>query len=239
MKRYFWVTAHSLLVLSLCFCYKGTAHALWENKGLYGGQIQTLVISSKNPDLIFAGSWSGDGFFKSSDGGATWESCAYFRNSEVFSIVIGGEDQKTIWVAHSMFLAKSSDEGRSWKRSFSAEKEGRFCCSVAIHPHDDNTVYLGCGGPGAGEKGDSVAGPLTVLQKFRVLNEEAFDTQKRVLLVNAPGSLPVLASQAATAFAHVGSGVSSVPLSCSLRASIKWCLFETRAPGCSDALCRR
>jgi len=156
VKRTFVILAQFLIILPLFPGYQGEAHSSWENKGLSGGQIQALSISSKNPNLIFAGSWSGDGLFKSTDGGLNWENCDYFRNREVFSITIGGEDQKTVWVAHSMFLAKSVDEGQSWENSFSAEKEGRFCYSVVVHPQDDNTVYLGCAGLKASDSGGTI-----------------------------------------------------------------------------------
>lgn len=147
MIRPFSILAQGLFILCHCFIHQGVALSSWEDMGLYGGQINTLAISSRNSNLIFAGSWSGDGMFKSSDGGVHWKSSDYFRNREVFSIAMGGENQKTIWVAYNMFLARSIDEGSSWENCFSAEEKQRFCYCVAIHPHDDNTVYLGCGGP--------------------------------------------------------------------------------------------
>jgi len=156
MKRSFSILAHCLFVLCHCFSHQGAALSNWENMGLYGGQINTLAISSKDSNLIFAGSWSGDGLFKSTDGGIHWVSSNYFRNREVFSIAIGGENQKTVWVAYNMFLAKSVDEGSSWEDCFSAKGTQRFCYCVVIHPHDDNTIYLGCGGPQRSDRGGAI-----------------------------------------------------------------------------------
>jgi len=155
MNRTFSILAQCLVILCYCFGHKGIALPYWQGMGLYGGQINTLAISSKDSNLVFAGSWSGDGLFKSADGGIHWESSDYFRNREVFSIAIGGDDQKTVWVAYSMYLAKSVDGGFSWKDSFSSAEE-RFCYCVVTHPHDGNTIYLGCGGPERSDSGGAI-----------------------------------------------------------------------------------
>ena len=156
MKRSFLILAQCLFVLYHCFSHQGAALSHWEDMGLYGGQINTLAISSRDSNLIFAGSWSGDGLFKSTDGGIHWVSSNYFRNREVFSIAIGGENQQIVWVAYNMFLARSGDEGSSWEDVFSAEETQRFCYCIVIHPHDDNTLYLGCGGPQRSDSGGAI-----------------------------------------------------------------------------------
>ena len=155
MKRTFVILAQCIVIIGCCFGHRGIALPYWESMELYGGQINTLAISSKDSNLIFAGSWSGDGLFKSTDGGDHWESIDYFRNREVFSVVLGGDDQKTVWVAHSMYLAKSEDGGFSWKDCFSSEEE-RFSYCVVNHPHDSNTAYLGCGGPERSDSGGAI-----------------------------------------------------------------------------------
>ena len=147
MKKNFLFLSQCLFILACSFCHQGSTLASWDNIGLYGGQINTLAIGSKNSTVIFAGSWSGDGLFRSTDGGINWESIEYFRNAEVFSLAMGGDDQKKIWVAHGVFVAKSIDGGSSWTNCFSTGEEERFCSCVVVHPHDDRTLYLGCGGP--------------------------------------------------------------------------------------------
>ena len=72
MKRAFVILAQCFVILCCCFGHKSTALPYWESLELYGGQINTLAISSKDSNLIFAGSWSGDGLFKSKDGGDHW-----------------------------------------------------------------------------------------------------------------------------------------------------------------------
>ncbi len=156
MKKNILILALCLFILSYSFCHQGSALANWENVGLYGGQINTLAIGSNNSSIIFAGSWSGEGLFKSTNGGINWENRNYFRNAEVFSIAIGGEDQKTIWVAHDVYVAKSVDGGFSWTNCFSTGEEERYCYCVDVHPHDNNTLYLGCGGVKAGDSGGAI-----------------------------------------------------------------------------------
>ena len=155
MKRAFVILAQCFVIICCCFGHKGIALPYWGSMELYGGQINTLAISSKDSNLIFAGSWSGDGLFKSIDGGYHWVSIDYFRNREVFSVVLGGDDQKTVWVAHSAYLTKSEDGGFSWKDCFSSEEE-RFSYCVVNHPHDSNTAYLGCGGPERSDSGGAI-----------------------------------------------------------------------------------
>ena len=156
MKVSYTILAQCLAILFYSCSHQGIALPDWENMELYGGQINTLAISSRDSNLIFAGSWSGDGLFKSTDGGINWGNIDYFRNREVFSIAIGGEEQQTVWVAHNMYLTKSVDEGFSWKDCFSAEDEERFCYCVVIHPYDDKIVYLGCGGEQRSDSGGAI-----------------------------------------------------------------------------------
>lgn len=148
-----WVLC--FVIFCCCFGDKDMAGSHWENVELYGGQIHTLAMGSMDSNLIFAGSWSGDGLFKTIDGGDHWTSIDYFRNSEVFSVVIGGNDQKTVWVAHNMFLSKSEDGGVSWNDCFLSDEE-RFAYCLVHHPLDSHTAYLGCGGPERSDSGGAI-----------------------------------------------------------------------------------
>jgi len=65
----------------------------WQDMGLYGGQIFCLAVDPENPATVYAGSWGGDGLFKSSNAGLTWETLpsdnsSQFRNCEVFDIAL-------------------------------------------------------------------------------------------------------------------------------------------------------
>lgn len=133
---------------------KTQEHSLWVDLGLYGGQIKTVAVDPQDSSILYAGSWGGDGLFKSTDGGATWlgipeDNPSWFRNYEVYDIALDPNNPLTIWVADSYYLDVSRDGGETWETFFFAKDEYRFCYTVAVDPHDPtgDTVYVGTGGP--------------------------------------------------------------------------------------------
>ncbi len=145
-----------LVCLLLCaYASDTTAQGipLWQDLGLYGGQIYRIAIDPYDSTFLYAGSWNGDGFFASEDGGETWlvgaENSGWFRNLEVYDIDIDPYNPQNIWVANNHYVDVSYDFGLTWKTFFFAEDEGRFCYTVKVDPHDvtGNTVYVGTGGP--------------------------------------------------------------------------------------------
>ena len=145
-----------LFCLLLCAYASDTTaqgNPLWQDLGLYGGQIYRIAIDPYDSTFLYAGSWNGDGFFASEDGGETWlvgaENSGWFRNVEVYDIDIDPYNPQNIWVANNHYVDVSYDFGLTWKTFFFAEDEGRFCYTVKVDPHDvtGNTVYVGTGGP--------------------------------------------------------------------------------------------
>jgi photosystem II stability/assembly factor-like uncharacterized protein len=126
---------------------------LWNDLGLYGGQIYRIVIDPYDSTYLYAGSWNGDGFFASEDGGESWligaKNAGWFRNYEVYDIDIDPNNPQNIWVADNHYVDVSSDYGFTWKTFYFANEEGRFCYTVKVDPHDvtGDTVYVGTGGP--------------------------------------------------------------------------------------------
>ncbi len=130
------------------------AESQWSNMGIYGGQMTSIAIDYDDPDVLYAGSWMGDGLFKSTNKGEDWFNIpvlqpSWFRNYEVFDVDVDPNDSLTIWVANNHFVDVSYDGGASWKTFLFASDEDRFCYSVAVDPHDitGETVYVGTGGP--------------------------------------------------------------------------------------------
>ena len=126
--------------------------SLFKDLGLYGGQITSLAIDPTNAKVMYAGSWMGDGVFKSENGGATWftipqNNPSWFRNEDVNDIEIDPNDTDTIWVAYEHYVAVSHDAGTTWETFYFASDEDRFCYSVAVDPFDSERVYVGTGGP--------------------------------------------------------------------------------------------
>lgn len=144
----------ALLVVFIPTTAKTQEHSLWKDIGLYGGQITTIAVEPGSSKVLYAGSWGGDGLFKSTDGGKTWtgipeDNPAWFRNYEVNDIAVDPNNPETLWVADNHFVDVSRDAGKTWQTFFFAQNEHRFCYTVAVDPHDPtgNTVYVGTGGP--------------------------------------------------------------------------------------------
>ena len=104
--------------------------------GLYGGQINAIAVDPLAPEILYAGSWMGDGVFKSTDQGRTWMNIpqdhpSWFRNMEVFDIAIDPNNPSTIWVANNHYIDVSYDDGESWKTFYFASDETRFCYDLS------------------------------------------------------------------------------------------------------------
>ena len=125
---------------------------LWNDLGVYGGQITSIAIDPTNPQVMYAGSWGGDSLFKTADGGVTWQAIpannpSWFRNLEVYDIEIDPFDSNVIWVANNHYVDESRDGGEKWETHFFADDENRYCYSVAVDPFNSDIIYVGTGGP--------------------------------------------------------------------------------------------
>jgi len=147
-----------LLLLSIPSYAKTQAHSLWEELGLYGGQIHAVAVDPFATDTVYAGSWMGDGLFKSTNAGTTWTSIEWFRNVPVFDIAVDPDDPATIWVANSTCVDVSHDAGITWKTFYFAAAQARFCYALAIDssPEAYSTVYVGTGGPHITDTGGTI-----------------------------------------------------------------------------------
>lgn len=156
-----------LVYLSFPFSASSQTGKVWENLGLYGGQIYDIAIDPSTPDKMFAGSYLGDGLFLSQNGGANWlpvetenepEREGTFKNHANRAIAIAPSNPQIIWVAHDYWVEKSTDGGQTWihikNRDMQTDCIGctvnedfRFCQEIAIDPHNPDIVYVGAGGP--------------------------------------------------------------------------------------------
>jgi hypothetical protein len=160
-----------LTVLTLAALLGFPSHLMaqvWSNLGLYGGQIYDIAIDPLNPDKMFAGSYWGDGLFKTMDGGNSWEAVETedlydgedsFKNHAVWAVKIAPSNPNVVWAAHNYWVEKSTDGGQTWTHIFNSTMQRdcpncggvgdnfRFCRSLAIDPTNPNIVYVGTGGP--------------------------------------------------------------------------------------------
>jgi len=124
--------------------------SLWQELSVYGGQIYTIAVDPNNAVKLYAGSWNGDGFFITLDGGENWDSFPWFRNSAVYDIEIDPHDSNNIWVANDHEVDWTTDGGYTWQTY--TLPDGRFCYSVEVDPNDETgeTVFIGAS-PVAGD----------------------------------------------------------------------------------------
>ncbi len=139
------------LAISILFIYSVVSaedNSTFQDLGLYGGQVNSIAVSTDNSSIVFAGTWLGGGLFKSTDAGENWTIVPGFKNISVADIAIDPNNTSNVWVANGHYIDVSRDRGATWETYFFAYNEDRFCYSVAVDPHDDtgNTVYVGTGG---------------------------------------------------------------------------------------------
>ena len=126
-----------------------------------------IAIDPNNPETIYAGSgecnllenfntYSGNGLYKSTDGGATWivitdglGSMTFFsdlivspHNSNIVMASIGGGNVFTGVALPNEGVWKSLDGGITWTRTLEVQE----VADIAFHPNDPNIVYAAAGG---------------------------------------------------------------------------------------------
>jgi photosystem II stability/assembly factor-like uncharacterized protein len=120
--------------------------------------IGDVAVSPSDPDIVWIGSgeenarnsvqW-GDGVYKSTDGGATWQHMGLRETFQIGHVEIHPTNPDIVYVAalgrlwgenEERGVYRTVDGGRSWERVlFVDDKTG--CIDVRLHPTDPNTVF--------------------------------------------------------------------------------------------------
>ncbi len=135
----------------------GTTWApIFEGQGSYS--IGCLAIDPKNPLVLWVGSGEnnsqrsvsyGDGVYKSTDGGKSWENVGLKKSEHIGKIVIDPRDSNTVWVAAQgplwsaggeRGLYKTTDGGKTWKQAL-AISENTGVTDVVLDPRNPDVVY--------------------------------------------------------------------------------------------------
>jgi len=167
-----------LLIIGCILCHcppLSSAYAeqddVWQNLGLYGGQVLDIAIDPSNPEKMFAATYFGDGLFMTIDGGRSWEPAGAnllnetsitetdgaVINRRVNGIDIAPSDSNVVWVVYAYWALVSRDGGLSWKLienrdmqrdclSCAPNDYARYCTTVTIDPNDPDVVYIGTAG---------------------------------------------------------------------------------------------
>ncbi|HEX4210393.1 MAG TPA: hypothetical protein VHY56_08370, partial [Candidatus Binataceae bacterium] len=142
--------------------------------------IGALAVSQSEPNVVWAGTGEtfiirpfypmGDGVYKSTDSGLSWQHMGLETTGHIGRVVIDPRDSKHVFVCALGELFKpsadrgvyrTSDGGKTWQHSLTVdEKTG--CSDLAYDPQDPNTLFAGMwpvlvhpwnldsGGPGGG-----------------------------------------------------------------------------------------
>ena len=117
-----------------------------------------VTVDPKNPLVVWVGTGEnnsqrsvayGDGVYKSTDGGKTWENVGLKKSEHIGKIVIDPRDSNTVWVAAQgplwapggdRGLYKTTDGGKTWKAAL-AISENTGVSDVVIDPRNPDVVY--------------------------------------------------------------------------------------------------
>jgi photosystem II stability/assembly factor-like uncharacterized protein len=144
--------------------------------------IGDIAVAPSAPDTLWLGSgeannsrstYWGDGIYKSSDGGKTWQNMGLKESHHIGRVVVHPADPNVVYVAALGHLYsdnpergvfKTSDGGRTWAKVLDIAVDGRAVgvVDLAMDPSSPDTLYaaaydrfrrpwtFGLGGPGSG-----------------------------------------------------------------------------------------
>ncbi len=122
------------------------------------GSIGTIAVAPSNPDTIYVGSGeglqrpdlsTGDGFYRSTDGGKSWKHLGLQDAQQIGSILVDPKDSKRIFVAvlghpygpnTERGVFRSNDGGETFEKVlYKGPDTGAI--GLAFDPNDSNTIY--------------------------------------------------------------------------------------------------
>jgi photosystem II stability/assembly factor-like uncharacterized protein len=108
-------------------------------------QITSLIVSTKDPDTIYASVYR-DGLFRSTDGGLHWTRRPIgFRDEPIVRMAMNPAHPRTLYVALAgRGIYKTRDGGRTWREVLAV----RSARTIVIDPSDPDRVYAGFGADG-------------------------------------------------------------------------------------------
>lgn len=122
------------------------------------GSIGDLAVAQSNPNVIYVGSGeglqrpdlsTGDGIYKSTDGGATWRNMGLRSAQQIGSIIIDPKDENRIFVAalghpygpnEERGVYRSTDGGATWRRVLYKD-ENTGAIQVEFDPNNSQIIY--------------------------------------------------------------------------------------------------
>ncbi len=142
---------YTALTLSVLFSLVGLHRAeagvnVWTTNGPHSETINALAIDPQTPTTLYAGT-SGDGVFKSTDGGTTWRAVNTGLDPRrcCFALAIDPQTPTTLYASTDGGVFKSTDGGESWG-GVNTGLTNPFARALAIDPQTPATLYVSTGG---------------------------------------------------------------------------------------------
>jgi photosystem II stability/assembly factor-like uncharacterized protein len=122
------------------------------------GSVGCVAVAPSNPDVLYVGSGeglqrpdlsTGDGVYKSTDGGKTWKNVGLRDGQQIPAILVDPRDPDRLFVAvlghpygpnAERGVFRSTDGGKSWKKILYKD-ENTGAVALAFDPTDAQTVY--------------------------------------------------------------------------------------------------
>jgi Tol biopolymer transport system component/photosystem II stability/assembly factor-like uncharacterized protein len=122
------------------------------------GSVGALAVAPSDPDVLYVGSGeglqrpdlsTGDGVYKSADGGKTWKNMGLGDGQQISAILIDPNDPDRVFVAvlghpyganEERGVFRTTDGGKTWKKVLYKD-ENTGAVALAFDPRDPRTVY--------------------------------------------------------------------------------------------------
>jgi photosystem II stability/assembly factor-like uncharacterized protein len=114
------------------------------NSGLVNMQVESLLIDSQNPNILYAGTLGG--IFNTEDGGESW-----FSVGEGIYLLMDTQDNSHLYARDENGIYETIDQGNNWTTKYILKKDcPNVIHSWAIHPAKGDMLFIGGGGTCAG-----------------------------------------------------------------------------------------
>ena len=112
--------------------------------GLASTQVESLLIDSQNPQILYAVTM--DGIYKTEDGGENWH-----RIGDGTYLLMDYQDNSHLYARDENAIYETTDQGNTWESVYTLKKDcPDTISSWAIHPVDGNMLFIGGGETCAG-----------------------------------------------------------------------------------------